>query len=164
MKALISVMGLIAVLLVLGCGPKQAPAPEVDEEAAWRDQLFGAPSSSADITWRASGLGIRILNPGAGASPEPTDVVRLHYTGRLKNGEVFDDSRAREKPSDFVLNRMVTGLAAGIPVLRPGGRAEFFVPPQLGYGGLRAGNIPPHSGLIFDVELLAVNPEPAPKS
>ena len=47
--------------------------------------------------------------------------------------------------------------------LRAGGKALIYIPPHLGYGGVRAGNIPPFSGLIFEVEVLAVNPEPAAK-
>ena len=158
----------VGLLLVLaGCGPKE-PEPSViteqDKAALRRVELFGAAATAADITWRPSGLGIRILAPGEGVAPQVTDVIRVHYKGRLKDGHVFDDSHARGKPSDFVLNRMITGLAAGIPVLKPGGRAEFFIPPSLGYGGMRSGDIPPVSGLIFEVELIAVNPEPAPKS
>jgi FKBP-type peptidyl-prolyl cis-trans isomerase len=51
-----------------------------------------------------------------------------------------------------------------MPALKPGGRAIFFIPPSLGYGGMRSGTIPPVSGLIFEVELLAVNPEPLVKA
>lgn len=153
-------------LWLAGCSPKEPEAPVITEQekaAQRRVELFGVSANAAAITWRPSGLGIRILAPGEGVSPQVTDVIRVHYTGRLKDGHVFDDSHVRGKPSDFVLNRMITGLAAGIPVLKPGGRAEFFIPPSLGYGGMRSGDIPPVSGLIFEVELIAVNPEPAAK-
>lgn len=150
--------------LFSGCGPKEPlPAPAPDETVVWRERYFGASASVPDIQWRTSGLGIRILAPGEGAAPGPTDRIRVHYVGRLKDGSVFDDSRARGKPADFVVNQLITGWAAAMPSLKPGGRAEFYIPPQLGYGGLRAGKIPPHSGLIFEVELLAVNPELLPK-
>lgn len=94
-------------------------------------------------------------------APQFTDTVRVHYTGELKNGSVFDDSRSRGKPGDFVVNRLIPGWAAAMPVLKPGGKAEFFIPPDLGYGGVQAAGVPPGSGLIFEVELIAVNP-PAP--
>ena len=123
-----------------------------------------AAAKDPAIEWRSSGLGIKIVVPGEGTAPKLTDTVRVHYRGRLKDGKVFDDSHPRGKPSDFVVNRLVTGLAAGIPSLKPGGRAVFFIPPSLGYGGMRSGDIPPLSGLIFEVELLAVNPEEPPKS
>ena len=149
-----------------GCSPKE-PAPVVDpaiEEAArLHEEFFGAEGKSPDITWRSSGLGIRLITPGAGAAPAMTDTIRVHYIGRLKDGQVFDDSHKRGEPSDFVVNQLIAGWAAAMPSLKPGGRAIFFIPPYLGYGGLHAGKIPPESGLIFEVELIAVNPATAPK-
>jgi FKBP-type peptidyl-prolyl cis-trans isomerase FklB len=103
------------------------------------------------------------LVPGEGAAPQLTDRIRVHYVGRLKDGRVFDDSHPRGQPADFVVNQLITGWAAAMPTLKPGGRAQFFIPPNLGYGGVRAGSIPPYSGLIFEVELIAVNPEPPAK-
>lgn len=150
---------------LVGCGPKAPPpAPEPDETLMWRERYFGNLATAPDIQWRPSGLGIRILAPGEGVAPQLTDRIRVHYVGRLKDGVVFDDSRARGQPADFVVNQLITGWAAAMPTLKPGGRAEFFIPPHLGYGGIRAGKIPPHSGLIFEVELLAVNPAPEPKA
>jgi FKBP-type peptidyl-prolyl cis-trans isomerase len=152
------------VLLLAGCGPKEPPAaPEPDEDAVQREKWFGVAAKAPDITWRSSGLGIRILAPGAGAVPSPSDTIRVHYVGRLKDGRVFDDSHPRGKPSDFVVNRLIPGWAAAMPVLKPGGRAEFYIPPVLGYGNRQTGDIPANSGLIFEVELIAVNPEPPPK-
>lgn len=147
-------------LLVAGCAKKDAaPAvPEPDPKAERRAQLFGPRATAADITWRSSGLGIRIVTPGEGAAPRTSDTVRVHYTGTLKDGTVFDDSRARSKPDEFVVSRLITGWAAAMPALKPGGRAEIFVPPSLGYGSRKVGNVPANSGLIFDVELIAVNP------
>jgi FKBP-type peptidyl-prolyl cis-trans isomerase FklB len=151
-----------AALFLAGCGPSEpaAPAaPERDEVAYWREEYFGARAGAPDIAWRSSGLGIRILAPGEGRAPQMTDHVLVHYVGRLKDGTVFTDSHAGSgKPSNFVVNRLISGWAAAMPSLKPGGRAEFFIPPHLGYGGLQSGKIPPHSGLIFDVELIAVNP------
>ena len=130
-----------------------------DEVAAKRVALFGPRAAASDITWRASGLGIRLLVPGTGAAPQMNDRVRVNYVGTLKDGRVFDDSRARGHPEEFVVDRLIPGWAAAMPSLKVGGKAEFFIPPSLGYGGMKVGNIPPVSGLIFEVELLAVNPE-----
>jgi FKBP-type peptidyl-prolyl cis-trans isomerase len=153
---------MVAVILALiGCGPKEPAAPDTTEQdrvTARRLEFFGPAAAAKDIAWRPSGLGIRMISPGEGAAPQATDRVRLHYTGRLKDGHVFDDTRARNKPAEFVAGQMIPGLVAGLSALKPGGHAEFFIPPSLGYGGMKAGDIPPVSGLIFDVELLAVNP------
>lgn len=149
-----------------GCSPKEPAAPAVqvvDEEALQREQLFGPEAKASDITWRISGLGIRMLAEGEGVAPKMNDTVRVHYVGRLKDGSVFDDSRARGKPSDFVVKQLITGWASAMQVVKPGGRAVFFIPPSLGYGGVKVAGIPPSSGLIFEVELIAVNPEASPR-
>lgn len=149
-----------------GCAPKEPPAPVVpirDEAAVRREWLFGARAEAPDIEWRPSGLGIRIIARGEGISPQPMDRVRVHYVLKLKDGRVIDDTHTKGKPSDFTVSRLIPGWAAGMAELKPGGHAEFFIPPSLGYGNMSAGGIPSGSGLIFEVELLAVNPEVAPK-
>mgnify|MGYP000367028642 CR=1 FL=1 len=156
-------MLLLAVLLaVAGCAPPPPAAPAVPEktEAELRREQYFGPQIAADqaIAWRTSNLGIRLLAPGEGPLVQLQDRVRVHYTGRLKDGTVFDDSRARGKPSDFAVDRLITGWSAAMLTLRPGAKAIIYIPPHLGYGGLRSGNIPPFSGLIFEVEVIAVNP------
>ncbi len=156
-----SLLGLA--LLLAGCSreePAPVTAPEPDAADLRREEFFGASAKDPGITWRTSGLGIKIIAPGEGIAPTPTDRIRVHYIGRLKDGKVFDDSHARGKPSDFTVNRLITGWAAAMSSLKPGGKAVFFIPPSLGYGGMRSGDIPPVSGLVFEVELIAVNPEP----
>ncbi len=152
------------VLLLAACGRQEPPAaPEPDPIAVQREKFFGDSAKDPAIAWRPSGLGIKIITPGQGVAPTATDVVRVHYVGRLKDGKVFDDSHPRGKPSDFTVNRLIVGWATAMPSLKPGGKAVVFIPPSLGYGGMRSGDIPPVSGLIFEVELIAVNPEPAAK-
>jgi FKBP-type peptidyl-prolyl cis-trans isomerase len=154
-----------AVLLLAGCGPKAPPAPAVPEKSeaeVRREQYFGKEiAADPTIAWRTSNLGIKIIAPGEGPLIQLQDRVRVHYTGRLINGTVFDDSRARGKPAEFPVNGLIPGWSAAMLTLRPGAKAVVYIPPHLGYGGVRAGNIPPFSALIFDLEVLAVNPESA---
>jgi FKBP-type peptidyl-prolyl cis-trans isomerase len=167
MKRLLGIFAITLVLFLSGCGPKEPPAPVVPEktvEEQRRENYFGKEiAADPDIKWRPSGLGIKIITPGEGLTPQMNDRVRVHYIGKLKDGTVFDDSHPRGKPSDFPVNRLIPGWSASMPSLMPGGKGVFYIPPHLGYGGIRAGNIPPHSGLIFEVELIAVNPEVPPK-
>jgi FKBP-type peptidyl-prolyl cis-trans isomerase FklB len=161
MKQLVVLLWPLA-LLISACAPKApeppaVPAKSVAEER--RERWFGAEiAAKPGIAWRESGLGIELLAPGEGTPPTRTDKVRVHYTGRLVDGKEFDNSHRRGKPNDFVVQHLITGWAAAMPALKPGGKAVFYIPPHLGYGGIRAGDIPPNSALIFEVELLAVNP------
>lgn len=168
MKRLLGLLSFILALSLCGCGPKEPPAPaepEKTEAELRREDWFGPViAADKDIKWRPSGLGIKIITPGQGLNPQMNDRVRVHYIGRLKDGTVFDDSHKNGQPSDFPVNRLIPGWSASMPSLMPGGKGVFYIPPHLGYGGLRAGNIPPFSGLIFEVELIAVNPEVPPKS
>ncbi len=166
MKEMFRLLMVGAGLLLVACRPQEPAGPvvsEADQAALRRAELFGDRAKDPAIVWRASGLGSKIILPGEGTSPTPTDRIRVHYLGRLKDGKVFDDTRQRGKPAEFTVNRLITGLAAALPLLKPGGQAVFFIPPSLGYGGMRSGDIPPVSGLIFEVELIAVNPEPEAK-
>ena len=163
MKSACVALGLFVALLALpGCGPQESappPVPEKSKAELQRADFFGADvAADPAVTWRSSGLGVKVIAAGTGPVPKVTDRVRINYTGRLKDGTVFDDSRATGKPADFALNQMISGLAAGLSSVPAGSHAVFYIPPSLGYGSMRAGKIPPVSGLIFDVELLAVNP------
>lgn len=147
-----------------GCGPKKTPPPPArDEATVRREWLYGPRAAATDIAWRTSGLGIRVLAPGEGEAPKSTDRVRVHFKCELKDGKVVEDSRGRGQPGEFVVNRLIPGWAEGMAALKPGGRAEFFIPPSLGYGNRGNASIPAGSGLIFEVELLAVNPETPPR-
>lgn len=162
MKRVFQFLCLGVVLAWSGCAPKEPPpppAPVKSDLELKREKFFGvAAATDPTIDWRTSGLGVKILVPGEGTSPTASDKVRVHYTGSLADGTVFDDTRAKDKPAQFGVGQLVRGLTEGLGFLKPGGRAIFYIPPSLGYGSMRAGNIPPVSGLIFDVELIAVLP------
>ncbi|HVS53059.1 MAG TPA: FKBP-type peptidyl-prolyl cis-trans isomerase [Opitutaceae bacterium] len=127
----------------------------VDPARAAREAMFGAEALDPAVQWRASGLGYRILVPGDGAAPSVGARVRMNYVGRLKDGTVFDRSK---QPVEMALSGMLAGMSTGLQLLHAGGKAVLFVPPELGYGTHQVAGIPPNSGLIFEVELVAVNP------
>jgi hypothetical protein len=147
--------------LFAGCARKEPP-PKRDDTAMLREWLYGKIAEAPGIEWRPSGLGLRVIAPGEGTPPGLSDIVRVHYVLRLKDGRVIDDTRARGEPRDFLVSRLIPGWAGGMTAIKPGGRAELLVPPSLGYGNASGGGIPGGSGLIFDVELIAVNPVAIP--
>lgn len=105
-----------------------------------------------------SGLQYIIEKDGTGARPTKEDEVTVHYTGKLLDGTVFDSSVNRGEPATFPLNRVIPGWTEGVQLMREGAKFTFFIPSDLAYGAQGIPNaIPPHSTLIFDVELLKVN-------
>ena len=105
----------------------------------------------------ASGLQYVVEKEGTGAQPTATDEVTVHYTGRLLDGTVFDSSVNRGEPATFPLNRVIPGWTEGVQLMKEGGKYTFFIPSDLAYGPQGVPNaIPPHSTLIFEVELIKV--------
>ena len=106
-----------------------------------------------------SGLQYLPLHNGDGEQhPTPTDRVKVHYHGTLINGTVFDSSVERGEPIEFGLNQVIPGWTEGLQLMVEGDKTRLFIPSRLAYGNSGAGSIPPGSTLIFDVELLAINP------
>lgn len=104
-----------------------------------------------------SGLQYVVEKEGTGAQPTATDQVTVHYTGRLLSGEVFDSSVQRGQPATFPLNQVIPGWTEGVQLMKEGAKYTFFIPSDLAYGAQGIPNaIPPHSTLIFDVELIKV--------
>jgi FKBP-type peptidyl-prolyl cis-trans isomerase len=101
------------------------------------------------------GLKVRDLKEGSGEPVPAGAKVKVHYTGWLTNGTVFDSSVQRREPIEFELSGVVRGWTIGIPGMKPGGVRKLVIPPSIGYGSRAAGKIPPNSTLIFEVELLA---------
>ena len=87
------------------------------------------------------------------------DTVKVHYTGKLTDGQVFDSSVSRGQPLEFQVGvgRVIRGWDEGIPQLKVGEKATLTCPPDYAYGSQGAGGvIPPNATLIFDVELVAI--------
>lgn len=111
-----------------------------------------------EVKTTESGLQYEILEEGKGANPKLTDQVEVHYKGTLIDGSEFDSSYKREKTAKFPLNAVIKGWQEGLQIMKEGAKYKFYIPAELGYGSQGAGaKIPPHSTLIFEVELIKVN-------
>jgi FKBP-type peptidyl-prolyl cis-trans isomerase FkpA len=105
-----------------------------------------------------SGLVYKIVRPGDGPSPTPTDTVKVNYRGTLIDGTEFDSSYKRNEPASFPLTGVVPCWTEGLQKMKVGGKAILVCPSDLAYGDGGRPSIPGGAALIFEIELLAVNP------
>lgn len=104
-----------------------------------------------------SGLQIETLKEGDNTHyPQANSRVEVHYHGTLIDGTVFDSSVARGKPIEFGLHQVIPGWTEGLQLMSKGEKARLTIPSNLAYGARAAGAIPPHSTLVFEVELLDI--------
>lgn len=112
------------------------------------------------IVTTASGLQYEIIKEGTGVQPGAMDRVKTHYHGTLIDGTVFDSSKERGTPATFGVNQVIQGWQEGIPLMKEGAIYRLYIPQELAYGmQAPSPKIPAGSTLIFDVELIKVNPE-----
>ncbi len=121
------------------------------------DTFLTENAKKAGVKTTASGLQYVVTQEGKGKSPKADSVVKVHYSGKLVDGTVFDSSIERGEPIEFPLNQVIPGWTEGLQLMKEGGKATFYIPSQLGYGEQGVpGTIPANSTLIFDVELIQV--------
>ncbi|WP_295473187.1 FKBP-type peptidyl-prolyl cis-trans isomerase [uncultured Pseudomonas sp.] len=135
----------------------QAEAAAKAEKAAAAGVAFLADNAKREgVTTLASGLQFEVLTAGDGAKPTREDQVRTHYHGSLIDGTVFDSSYDRGEPAEFPVGGVIAGWTEALQLMNTGSKWRLYVPSELAYGAQGVGSIPPHSVLVFDVELLAV--------
>lgn len=131
---------------------KDVPFPALPKGAGPVDK-----EAAKAFTPTKSGLKYRLLRQGAGAAPQATSTVEVHYHGWLDNGKVFDSSYQRAESISFPLNRVIAGWTEGMQLVGQGGMIELEIPAALGYGSRGAPpDIPGGATLHFLVELLKV--------
>ncbi|BBH44266.1 FKBP-type peptidyl-prolyl cis-trans isomerase [Pseudomonas sp. KU43P] len=135
----------------------QAEAAAKAEAAAAAGKEFLVENAKRDgITTLASGLQFEVLTAGEGAKPTRESNVRTHYHGTLIDGTVFDSSYDRGQPAEFPVGGVIAGWTEALQLMNAGSKWRLYVPSELAYGAQGVGSIPPHSVLVFDVELLDV--------
>jgi FKBP-type peptidyl-prolyl cis-trans isomerase FklB len=127
--------------------------PTIDEG----EKFLAENKKRKEVTTTESGLQYEVVTPGNGPMPKDTNTVKVHYTGSLISGKVFDSSRERGEPIEFPLNGVIRGWTEGVQLMPVGSRYKFYIPYQLAYGTQGSPPvIPGGSMLIFDVELLEI--------
>jgi FKBP-type peptidyl-prolyl cis-trans isomerase FklB len=139
-----------------------AVAAQADVNHRAAAKFLAENGKKPDVVTTASGLQYRVLAPGAGAQPKPTDEVTVNYSGKLLDGTEFDSSYKRGEPAKFQLNHVIPGWSEGVGLMKAGAKYELFVPPSMAYD-VRSPTpaIPPGSLLIFTVELMSFKAAPA---
>ena len=133
----------------------EAKATKAAREAG--EKFLAENKKNDKVKETASGLQYIVEKEGTGIKPTAQDEVTVHYTGKLLDGTVFDSSVNRGEPATFPLNRVIPGWTEGVQLMSEGAKYTFFIPSDLAYGPQGIPNaIPPHSTLIFEVELIKV--------
>lgn len=120
-------------------------------------------AKEAGVVTTPSGLMYQVITEGKGPKPTATDTVVVNYKGTLTDGTVFDSSYDRGEPATFPLNRVISGWTEGVQLMPVGSKFKFVIPPKLAYGDQPTASIPANSTLVFEVELLKIEGQPAAK-
>ncbi|MFU7558100.1 FKBP-type peptidyl-prolyl cis-trans isomerase [Roseiconus sp. JC912] len=105
----------------------------------------------------AGGLQYKVIKEGEGDSPSASDTVRVHYTGKLINGETFDSSVERGEPTEFRVGGVIKGWQMALQKMKAGSKWMLYIPSDLAYGEQGSqGAIGPNEVLVFEVELLEI--------
>lgn len=135
----------------------QAAAEASAREAGQAGVEFLTKNAQRDgVVTLASGLQYEVVNEGTGATPQASSTVQTHYEGTLITGEVFDSSYKRGQPAEFPVGGVIAGWTEALQLMKEGAKWRLYIPSELAYGARAAGSIPPHSTLVFDIELLKV--------
>lgn len=130
---------------------------EAEKNKAAGEKFLSENKAKSGVVTLASGLQYKVIESGNGATPEKTDKVKVNYTGKLINGEVFSTSDAA-KPAEFSLAQVIPAWREALQLMKAGSTWELYVPSDLAYGarGTR-GPIGPNSTLIFKINLVSVD-------
>ena len=121
------------------------------------DEFLATNKAKAGVMTTASGLQYAVIKEGTGPKPTAADRVKVHYTGKLLDGKVFDSSVERGTPAEFGVTQVIKGWTEALQLMPAGSKWTLYIPADLAYGDRGAGaDIKPGSTLVFDVELLDI--------
>ncbi len=138
-----------------------ANAAAAQDNLAEASEFFEKLKGEEGVESSESGLCYKVIEAGSDEKPTMADSVLVHYKGTLIDGTQFDSSYDRGEPATFPLNGVVKGFGEGLTKVGKGGKIILYIPSELGYGNnpRPGGVIKPGDTLIFECELLDINPE-----
>lgn len=156
----------IGLLTAIGIGVAFVTTQSAIVAAQTPEEFLAANGARAGIVTLPSGLQYEVLKEGDGPKPTPADLTVVNYEGKLaKTGVTFDASERHGGPATLPVTGLIPGWTEGVQLMKQGAKYRFWIPPALGYGEQGAGpngEIPPNAVLLFDLELLAVQPGAMP--
>lgn len=123
------------------------------------ERFLAENKNKEGIKTTSSGLQYKIIIEGTGDIPEGSSKVKVNYKGTLVDGTEFDSSYKNNAPASFRVNQVIKGWTEALTMMPVGSKWELYIPQELAYGSREQGSIPPYSTLIFEVELLEIEPE-----
>jgi len=134
----------------------------LDKNKKEGDAFLEANKAKPGVVTLPSGLQYKVLQEGTGPKPAATDTVECNYKGTLLDGTEFDSSYKRGQTAKFPVNQVIKGWTEALQLMPVGSKWELFIPPSLGYGERGTGNGPigPNATLVFEVELVSIQPKP----
>jgi FKBP-type peptidyl-prolyl cis-trans isomerase len=128
------------------------------------EAYLAANKGKEGVQTTKSGLQYKVAKQGGGPLPKASDTVKVHYTGKLIDGTVFDSSVDRGEPLTIGVSEVIPGWTEALQLMKVGSKLQIFIPSELGYKEQNPPGSPigPNSVLIFDVELLGIEPTPKP--
>jgi FKBP-type peptidyl-prolyl cis-trans isomerase len=160
---------LVAMLACTSCkkepekpaSPPPAAKPPAPEEPKGLPAPADVAAAPADAEKTASGLASKVITQGTGKEhPGPEDTVKVHYTGWMTDGKMFDSSVVRGQPAEFPLDHVIRGWSEGLQLMVEGEKRRFWIPAELAYGNTPRRPGGPFGTLVFDVELLSIKKSP----
>lgn len=133
---------------------------DAEENRVAGEKFLAENGKRKGVVTTPSGLQYEVITMGSGAKPTADSKVRVHYTGKLIDGNVFDSSVERGQPIDYPVGGFVKGWQEALQLMPVGSKWKLFIPSDLGYGSQAGpgGKIPGNSVLVFDLELIEILP------
>ena len=123
-------------------------------------EKFLAENKTKDgVKTTPSGLQYKVITEGTGAIPADASKVKVSYKGTLIDGTEFDSSYKRNEPATFRANQVIKGWTEALTMMPVGSKWELYIPQELAYGARESGQIKPFSTLVFEVELVEIEPD-----
>jgi FKBP-type peptidyl-prolyl cis-trans isomerase FklB len=123
------------------------------------DAYLAANKTKAGVVTLPSGLQYKILTAGTGPKPTTSDTVVCNYKGTFLNGTEFDSSYKRGQPAKFPVSGVIKGWTEALQLMPVGSKWQLVIPSELAYGASGPAEIGPNSTLVFEVELISIEPK-----